>query len=1035
MSSEPATQRAPTPVESSPQGAVLREVAGIRLRLAALSRRERSLLAARAGLQLVGATALVFLLAAALVSLGASRDLSLLVLGILGPILLLAALLWPLVLRWSSSGRPLGQALRVEGLRPELRARLVTALERGEEAGQPAPADVPALPISLPLLLRASSRAREVLDAVDPAEVHPARPLRPFAAAAAGLLLAVGLATVLMPVGPFQALAAIASGEVAATRLAEGVLVADERALVGDITLTYIYPDAMGLDPIEVPNSNGTIHAPPGTLVEIKARTAEAFDAVAIQVDEQPPQDARLTGGRDIAGSVLVAGKGSWRFVLLRGDQAVRSADFEIIVEADAPPVVQALLPMPQVAVDGSLGIEWAVDDDFGIARVVLEIEGDGETREVELRSPLDPPRSLDGQVRLSPRELGLSPGSKVTLRVVAIDTDQTSGGNRGVSPAMQLEVLGPQQVGARLERYFVELRDALVLVLADFLVEESSLPIANDPAAMVRWVESARLRFDPVQEVMKRQWGDEAPSTAEGEAVRAVISDAAVLFRFTLTAFEVGSGRRVTMADLETFDRLHAQEIVNIEEAVLTLDRVLQSLAMDEVVKAANQLGREAQALAELAQDADASEILARLDQMERMMERLALASERLAEGQLREFLNARLDAGVALVDQIRQALAEGRMEDARAMLEELSRQVQQMAEGLQDQFNQAQEQQDQLGEQMKETIEQLRKLEQEQRAAADKLEQAKKEQGGEFQKQVEAWTRLDELADQALAQASGAVEAAGDGRGWRSDSIRRLEQTRETVSGLRDSVRAREVESSMERVLRAQQRASNASAAVASERGRQRPASEPLPPGVERASEGLRELARSLDEIRELLDELSQQEQSTSPEMARLAREMAREQSELRERQQGLQGDVQEIEQQSPSARGKATESMQRAGESMEQAQQSLEQARPDPGQGQMEQAADGIGEAANELERQQQQMQQEQQSGQQAQGEGGEQPDGQGEEVSRPQDRLEIPPPEAFKTPEEYRRALLEGMEAPVPDEYKALNKRYYEELVRQ
>ena len=35
----------------------------------------------------------------------------------------------------------------------------------------------------------------------------------------------------------------------------------------------------------------------------------------------------------------------------------------------------------------------------------------------------------------------------------------------------------------------------------------------------------------------------------------------------------------------------------------------------------------------------------------------------------------------------------------------------------------------------------------------------------------------------------------------------------------------------------------------------------------------------------------------------------------------------------------------------------------------------------------------------------------------------------------TPEAYRRALLEGMEGEVPSEYRALKKRYYEELVNQ
>ena len=39
------------------------------------------------------------------------------------------------------------------------------------------------------------------------------------------------------------------------------------------------------------------------------------------------------------------------------------------------------------------------------------------------------------------------------------------------------------------------------------------------------------------------------------------------------------------------------------------------------------------------------------------------------------------------------------------------------------------------------------------------------------------------------------------------------------------------------------------------------------------------------------------------------------------------------------------------------------------------------------------------------------------------------------EEFRTPEEYRRALLEGMEGDVPEEYRALKKRYYEELVLQ
>jgi hypothetical protein len=46
-----------------------------------------------------------------------------------------------------------------------------------------------------------------------------------------------------------------------------------------------------------------------------------------------------------------------------------------------------------------------------------------------------------------------------------------------------------------------------------------------------------------------------------------------------------------------------------------------------------------------------------------------------------------------------------------------------------------------------------------------------------------------------------------------------------------------------------------------------------------------------------------------------------------------------------------------------------------------------------------------------------------------------KVEIPGREEFRTPEEYRRALLQGMEGDVPEEYRALKKRYYEELVAQ
>ena len=45
------------------------------------------------------------------------------------------------------------------------------------------------------------------------------------------------------------------------------------------------------------------------------------------------------------------------------------------------------------------------------------------------------------------------------------------------------------------------------------------------------------------------------------------------------------------------------------------------------------------------------------------------------------------------------------------------------------------------------------------------------------------------------------------------------------------------------------------------------------------------------------------------------------------------------------------------------------------------------------------------------------------------------VELNPLEKEVSPEEYRKMLLEGMQGDVPDEYQALKKKYYEELVAQ
>jgi hypothetical protein len=992
-----------------------------------LVQRQRRLLGLRALLQVSIVLLIGAVLPAALLSSGVRVGVAL---GLGGGLALLgaaAAVLWPLAARWRPAGELLHQARAVEALEPRLEQRLATVVGRAAllRSGRS------------PLLAQAAEKAAVQALELEPARVHPVQPLAPLAGGLAAAVLVFVLGASLLPIGPQHLLDIIRGGSVAEARLAEvAEPVGEDRVVVGDIVLRYVFPDYTGAEPVEVPNSDGTIHAPPGTRVEIRARTERGFEAVALQVDGGPPVDGVLFGGRDISAALTVEQAGTWRFLLFEGEQAFQSNDFRIEVEADAEPVVALdRTPPTRVPVDSPVPLSWSVQDDFGIERVVLEVETpDGTVTELPLRTPLDPTRELRGSLRLTPRDLGLTPGRSAKLRVVAYDNDIMGGNKRGVSPEVDIEAQGAQGRSDQLIDHSRKLRDALIEVLAAFLEEPS--PNTGSTPAMQAWIGTARKRFEPVHTLQRERWGETVGDSYDAQLVARIDTAAGRLFRYTMTTWEPGSRRRITPGDESQFSELRDEVIVSVEAAVYALDLLLRQVGMQELGEQAEALAREAAELASLSETAEAGELLARLDQLQRMMDQLAKASAKLGEGNMQEFVNSRTEQARNLMDEIRKAIAEGRMEDARRMMERMAEDLRQMAEGINDQIASQQTGGDELGEQLDEAMAELEKLEADQRQLAQELEDTVNELGEGVSEQIQKWTEIERLAEEAVQHATSAVQGTGDGEGWRASSIRVLEQSRAKVERVRDAVRARQAQSALERVYEAQRPAMKGNRVVRMERERGRPSTQPLPgglPGVESATE---DVLRVLRELEEKLDELVSEQQSSSPEVEQAAQELAQRQSELGQRQEQLERQVRQVEQSMPLAEGKANEAMKQAGEAMKRAEQSLEQGEALQGQGHQQEAADRLKEARDQLQNtreQQQQMNQQQQNQRR-----GERPSGDNREEGSsppPNAQLELPHPEQFRTPEEYRRALLEGMAGEVPDEYRALNKRYFEELVRQ
>jgi hypothetical protein len=354
------------------------------------------------------------------------------------------------------------------------------------------------------------------------------------------------------------------------------------------------------------------------------------------------------------------------------------------------------------------------------------------------------------------------------------------------------------------------------------------------------------------------------------------------------------------------------------------------------------------------------------------------------------------------------------------------------QLAQGFQDQMDSAQN--DEVAQQMEDVLQQLEELRKDQDALQNDLENARKKFGSNLDAAVDGWMRLDQLAREVADQTMMSLSLTGYTNGWRSAAIRRVEDLAAEAEDVRRTVLSRDVDAAIEAVDIARQRQRLAQDALRAEMTRPRGV-EPRPDEVPAVQGLVGDVGTKLDEMAKIL-ERQVDSPSESQQLEDAARSLSQRQEQLAERGEGLSKKVRAVEQQMPTGDGSAQRAMERAGESMENAERSLEQGRAMPAEGYGKNASVELGAAADALREQQearQQLQDESQQMREGNTQEGKQPNS--GDSSRSGMTADLPAPEEFRTPEEYREALLQGMEADVPDEFQALKKRYYEELVHQ
>ena len=550
----------------------------------------------------------------------------------------------------------------------------------------------------------------------------------------------------------------------------------------------------------------------------------------------------------------------------------------------------------------------------------------------------------------------------------------------------------------------------------------------------LAAWAPVVAERYEPLQEVADENW----PRLPEGGMERAVLAEAlekgSELVRFTAITFDGQADTAVATDDYAALRTYRDAAVVALEDGILALDRSLRMRALREAVEITDRLAEVGQELQALLgeENPDSLALLAKLEQLEAMMQELAEASAKLDEGGLKEFLNARENEARGLMEEIREAIAAGEMEEAQELMERLARQLQQLKEGVNDTLERQKGEGDQSMQQAEALVDEMEALEQEQRELQEEVAQVEREASDEVaERQEKLW---DELRAEAFAF-HDELAAYEDGLEEADRSFSELQRVEhgllqsselKTAIQLRDYRGARISLNAAEYAMLSLRRGLRAAQIMS--------ASVPGPGDTELAS-----LDGHLERIRQLLDQLDAA--SNTPEAAARSQELQQRQQDLQQRLEQTRQKAAELAKDFPVRPGEMQERLDEAGERMEDANQDLGEGRPMPAQGSQGAAADRLREAREELQQAMEQASQQQQQLEPG-GEGGE---GQGSE-SKPDDRdggrqtddlpeVEIPGAEAFRTPEEYRRALLEGMEGEVPDEYRALKKRYFEELVRQ
>ena len=850
---------------------------------------------------------------------------------------------------------------------------------------------------------------------------------------------------------------------------------------VGQLVLRYLFPDYTGL-PEQVQEGGGDIQALAGTQVRLSMRANVPLASARLRFEAGEEVPLAIVDGQDLRGQLLVMQNDAYVIEVedLHGLRNSRPPRFAVQVQPDAVPVVEVAEPVDGMEVDETtdLRIRYQATDDFGLQDATLVYTGPGGG---EQRVPMHQGRfersSVFETFTWHVQDWELPDGDTLQFYVEVYDNDTISGPKRGVSETVTLRMRNREQEHDELEQLQEEVADAMLDLLADHL---------DLAAEFEEWQEQAEdgQEFDPNDLAEAQELQQQAEQQAEqlsqqvDEALARVQNDPYSSYESfaDLQALQRNMDRLQNSLMPQLRQSMQAMPPQNpspseMAEPQERLEDVLQELErmaslseqiadnekMQDLERLSTRMMEEQNsllsALDDLPQDFQGGELPPELqemmDNLQSMMQQLMEAMAQMPTAISDEFLNSQLenlplDSMQQQLQELQEKLAEGDLEAAKKLAEELLKSMAAMVAAMQNMQQQAGEgTMDAMGQQLMESANRLEDLAQRQEDILNETQEIDQE----------AVQRLNEAQQEAFEQARRTVEdemkalsqqLAEWAQRWRRqpegdrvfeevarqalrpvfDVMKQLEEP--DVPEARQSLQEAKDQMDWLRQRAAQTMPEDAEVQQQAEQAQQR---------VQAAQQALDNLPQDRHAMltppqREQLGGLSQQQAGVQAEAQQLAEELA----QLMPLMPSLPGDIsQNIEEAVPfmgeakDALGRrqsqpaippeqsALERLRRANSSMQQAMQGMQQ------RGQMMGMSMPMLQETGRLPMagmMQQMRVDEQEAGRM------------GTSVRN----FQLPDKEAYKVPRMFREDIMEALQEGYPERYKDRIEQYYRDIVR-